>query len=56
MSDEPLCPVCSTRLAPAELGHIMCRKCAEKDMARRLGAALMLPADWYEPAPRKGRR
>ena len=30
-------------------GHTMCRKCAEKDMAKRLGAGLLdLPDDWYD--------
>ena len=42
-----LCPKCATCLSPQEIGHIMCRKCAEKDMAERLGAGLLdLPADW----------
>lgn len=46
---EPyLCPECRTCLSPKEIGHTMCRKCAEKDMAKRLGAGLLgLPDDWY---------
>jgi len=45
------CPECSEVLKPDEVGHTMCRKCAEADMARKLGAgALGLPADWYESA------
>jgi hypothetical protein len=43
-----LCPKCSTCLTPLELGHTMCRKCAEKDMAKRL---LGLPDDWYDDTP-----
>jgi hypothetical protein len=50
-----LCPKCSTCLSPQELGHTMCRKCAEKDMAKRLGAGLLdLPADWYDHTPDRG--
>ena len=50
-----LCPKCKTCLSPKELGHIMCRKCAEKDMAKRLGAGLLdLPADWYDNTPDRG--
>lgn len=36
-----LCPKCSTCLTPQELSHTMCRKCAEKDMAKKLGAGLL---------------
>jgi hypothetical protein len=44
-----LCPKCHACLAPQELDHTMCRACAEKDMARRLGAGLLdLPSDWYD--------
>ena len=50
-----LCPKCQTCLAPQEIGHTMCRKCAEKDMAKRLGAGLLdLPADWYDHTPDRG--
>ena len=30
-----LCPECKTCLSPKEIGHTMCRKCAEKDMCSR---------------------
>ena len=44
-----LCPKCQKCLSPQELGHTMCRACAEKDMAKRLGAGLLdLPSDWYD--------
>lgn len=47
-----LCPECKTCLSPKEIGHTMCRKCAEKDMAKRLGAGLLgLPDDWYDNTP-----
>lgn len=50
-----LCPACSMCLSPQELGHTMCRKCAEKDMAKRLGAGLLdLPSDWYDHTPDRG--
>ena len=53
---EPyLCPECRTCLSPKEIGHTMCRKCAEKDMAKRLGAGLLgLPDDWYDHTPNRG--
>jgi hypothetical protein len=44
-----LCPKCQKCLSPQELDHTMCRACAEKDMAKRLGAGLLdLPSDWYD--------
>ena len=50
-----LCPKCSTCFTPQELGHPMCRKCAEKDMAKRLGDGLLgLPEDWYDYTPDRG--
>lgn len=50
-----VCPLCSKCLLPHELGHTMCRECAEKDMAQRLGAGVLgLPADWYEDASESG--
>jgi hypothetical protein len=50
-----LCQECRTCLSPKEIGHTMCRKCAEKDMAKRLGAGLLdLPADWYDHTPDRG--
>jgi len=50
-----LCPECKTCLSPKEFGHTMCRKCAEKDMAKRLGGGLLnLPDDWYDNTPDRG--
>jgi hypothetical protein len=50
-----LCPECKTCLSPKELDHTMCRACAEKDMAKRLGAGLLdLPSDWYDHTPDRG--
>jgi hypothetical protein len=50
-----LCPKCQKCLAPQELDHTMCRACAEKDMAKRLGAGLLdLPSDWYDHTPDRG--
>jgi hypothetical protein len=42
------CPVCSTALAPEELDHTMCRLCAARDLAARLGGLLGLTEDWYQ--------
>ena len=53
--DAYLCRECRTCLSQQEIGHIMCRKCAEKDMAKRLGAGLLdLPGDWYDHTPDRG--
>lgn len=53
--DAYLCRECRTCLSPQEVGHTMCRKCAEKDMAKRLGAGLLgLPDDWYDNTPDRG--
>ena len=50
-----LCPKCQKCLTPQELDHTMCRACAEKDMAKRLGAGLLdLPSDWYDHTPDRG--
>lgn len=50
-----LCPKCQKCLSQQELDHTMCRACAEKDMAKRLGAGLLdLPADWYDNTPDRG--
>lgn len=43
-----VCPQCKTRLAPKEIGHSLCRACASKDLAKKLGAGLLnLQSDWY---------
>ena len=50
-----LCPECKTCMSPKEIGHTMCRSCAEKDTAKRLGAGLLdLPSDWYDHTPDRG--
>jgi len=51
-----LCPECKTCLSPKEIEHTMCRKCAEKDMAKMLGGGLLLdlPADWNDSTPDRG--
>lgn len=42
-----LCRECKTCLSPKELDHTMCRKCAEKDMAKRLSAGVLAERDKY---------
>jgi len=52
---NPSCPRCKASFAPDELDHIMCRACAEKDIAKTLGALVLgLPADWYDYTPDRG--
>jgi hypothetical protein len=47
-AEAQVCPRCSSVLGPTEIGHTMCRPCAERDMISRLGAMVALPGDWYE--------
>lgn len=50
--DMAECHECKQLTRP--LTHRMCRDCAARDMAKRLGAGVLdLPADWYEDDSRE---
>lgn len=42
------CPRCAIALTCSEVGHVMCRACAELDMMRLFAGVLGMTDDWYQ--------